>query len=121
EQGIGLGVIGDEYVRPAIVVEVRDRDAHSFAGGGGEPRLLRNIGELAVAQVVVKAVRDVDVTARIAVVVAAAHGAMDVRLRSPDGVVGNDQIQQPVVVVIEPGGGHAERVGRFAADAGGRR
>jgi hypothetical protein len=39
----------------------------------------------------------------------------------PDSVVGDDQIEQAVVVVVEPGAGHAQRIGRLAADARSRR
>ena len=41
-----------------------------------------------------------------------------VGLRRPEGVVGDDQVEQAVVVVVEPGGGHAEGIRRLGADAG---
>ena len=58
------------------------------------------------------------VAARIAVEILVVHHAAKVDQRGPHGVVRNDQVQQAVVVVIEPGGGDAERVLRLDANAG---
>ena len=121
EQGIGLGVVGDEDIGPSVVIEIGDGDAHALAGRGAQARFVGDVLKLAVAQVVVKARRHALVLPRVAVVFGAAHGATLVGLRRPGGVVIHDQIEQAVIVVVEPGGHHTQRAGRFAADAGGRR
>ena len=36
EQKIRLGVIGDEYVHPSVIVEIRNADAHPFPAHGSE-------------------------------------------------------------------------------------
>ena len=48
---------GDEYVRPAVIVEISDRHAHPERAAGNT-RLLRNIRECAVPVVLVKRVAD---------------------------------------------------------------
>src|ERR1035438_3836206 len=58
------------------------------------------------------------VAPRIAVVVLVAHLAEDIGWGRPERVVGDDEVQQAVVIVIEPGRRDAEGVRRFDADAG---
>src|SRR5215469_3616550 len=72
-------------------------------------------------EVVVKPGWHASVLTRIAVIIARAHRAMDIGGWAPDGVIGDDQVKQAVVVVVKPGGCHTECSGRLAADAGGGR
>ena len=118
EQEIALGVVGHEHVLPAILIEIGDADAHALAGHFADAGLLGDVGELPIAQIVIKPVRHADIAARVAIALAVFGGAADVGLGSPEGVIGDDQVQQAVVVVVEPRGVHAERIRRFAADAG---
>ncbi len=62
--------------------------------------------------------RHVGICARVAVVLAAVDGANDISLGRPDRVVGDDEVELAVVIVIEPCGSHAENVFRLAANAG---
>src|ERR1035438_7835807 len=118
EQEIPLGVVGDEDVLPAILVEIRDADAHALAKNFADAGLLGDVLELTVAQVVIEAVRHAHIPARIAVALAVFRRATDVGFRTPDRVIGDDQVEQTVVVIVEPRGRHAQGVGGLAPDAG---
>src|SRR5262245_3779612 len=63
-----------------------------------------------MAQIVIKTGwNGLVVKTRITIVFHAAHAATLVRLRAPERVIGDNQIEQSVVVVIEPGGADAHR------------
>ncbi len=119
EKEVVLGVVGDKDVLPAIVVEIGDGDSHTFARRSAETGFLGDIFELAVPEVVIQPEGTLVETPRIAVIFIALGGAAEVGLRSPDCVVGDDQIEQAIVVVVEPCGGDAQGIGRLAANAGG--
>ncbi len=102
---VGLGVVGEENVGPAIVVVVEDGDAEAFGSGVKEAGFLGGIFELAAAQVVPEARGGSPVGLGRAVgLVGAVEGAVDVGLRRPLHVVGDDEVKLAVAVVIDPGG-----------------
>ena len=75
-----------------------------------------------MAEVVIEPVRDgLVVETRIAIIFHAAGATALVRLRSPQSVIGDDQVEQAVVIVIEPRRTDAQRSGRLGANAGKRR
>jgi hypothetical protein len=117
EQEIAHRVVGHEHVHIPVAVEIRDGDAHPLAQFLAEAGRVGDIFEAAVAEVVIQAVRDIGIDLRMAIVFLAVCGADFVGLRGPDGVVGDDQIQLAVVVVVEPGGGDAQNILRLG-DAG---
>src|SRR6478736_5592858 len=65
--------------------------------------------------------RHASIPSRITIIVAATIRAAEIALRAPDGVIGDDQVEQAVVVGIEPGGGYAERIWGLGADSRARR
>jgi hypothetical protein len=73
-----------------------------------------------MAEIMVEPMRNIRITPRITVVVTVVHRATNVGLRAPDGVIGDEKIQQAIVVVIEPCGSDTECVGRLAANPRGR-
>ena len=115
---VRLGVVGDEHVHEAVAVEVGDADAHALARHGAEAGLLRHVLELPVPEVVVQAVRDALVGARVAEDRAVGGRADPVDLRVPVGVVRDHEVEQAVVVVVEEGGAHREQVLRLLVEAG---
>jgi hypothetical protein len=105
--GRPLHVVGDHEVELAVLVVVEEGGAGREAGVVG-PRLLRDVGELSVAQVAVEAIapprRQVDVDKAVVVVVGGGHPDPVEALRKPrlHGDVGEGAV---VVVAIEGGGG----------------
>ena len=63
----------------------------------------------------VETVRHALVAPRIAIIFRASHGAAQVSLRRPVGVVRDNQVEKTIVVIIKPGGSDAERVARLGA------
>ena len=106
---VGLGVVADGDVGPAVLVGVEDGDAEALGGGIVEAGLFRHVGEGAVAVVVPEADRCAGVGLRRAVGLGlAVHGAVEVFLGRPLDVVGDEQVEPAVAVVIDPGGAGAE-------------
>ena len=79
----GHGVVGDEDVHPAVVVVIGDGDAHAFAAMGGDSGSGGDVGERAVAVVVIEAVGQGLVEARVAIGANAARGIAAERLARP--------------------------------------
>ena len=128
-EGGGGGVVGDVDVGPAIVVEVGDADAEAIGADGVEDaRFFGDVGEGAVAIVVVE---DVFTTLQagwaagdLNAFVGAAGGfgvgrGLDVEV----DVVGDEEVEMAVAVVVEEGaagvptGGGLEEAG-FGGDVG---
>src|SRR5215469_3491033 len=109
---VGLGVVGDQNVRPAVGVVVENRDAEAFRGGIVQASLLRRVFELASAQVVPKANRGALVGFGRAVrLVSAVECAVEVGLLGPLHVVGDYEIELAVAIVVDPGGAGREFAG----------
>src|SRR5689334_9548532 len=70
-----------------------------------------------MSQVVIETMRHTLVPSGIAVILSAPHSAAQIRLRRPVGIVRHDQIEKAVIVIIEPGGSDAERIGRLRPDS----
>ena len=108
-QLVGLRIVGDEQIRPAVAVVIEHRDAQRLAGGIADAGLLGHILELAVAQIVIQLRRRALVGFRRAVRLGrAVERAPQIALGGPLHVVGDEQVQLAVAVVIEPGGAGAE-------------
>ena len=70
------------------------------------PDGLRDVGESAVAVVAEERVRESLVVVRVAVVVHPPRAAQGLRLRVPDAVVGDEEVEVAVLVVVEEGRRH---------------
>src|SRR5882672_1009611 len=118
EEEVRVGVVGDEDILPAVVVEVKSNNAQTAAGMRPDLGSFSNIGEGAVAVVMVerrllpaKLIRvAVSSVARLLVT------APEVIIRRPGHVIGNREIELAVPVIIEPCG--ARRPFTFVRDAG---
>ena len=106
EEERGLVVVRDEHVRPAVVVEVGDAEAHALADVRADAGGRRHVGEGAVAVVAEERVRQALVAVRVAVVGRLRPVAHGLRRRVPHAVVGDEQVEVAVLVVVEEGGGH---------------
>ena len=115
---VGLSVVGDEQIGPAVAVLVEQGDAERFrtavedSAGGGD------IFERAVAAIVKQpagcsAIR----FGRAVGLVFAVEAAEDVGFGRPLHVVADEQIEQAVAIVVEPQRGGAEALA--LAEAGG--
>jgi hypothetical protein len=108
---VGLRVVGEKQVRPAVVVVVENGDAHGFRGGVGEASFLRSVLEGAVAAIVPEANGGAFVGFRGAVGFAfAVERAVEVVFWRPLHVIAYYEIELAVFVVIDPRGAGAEFV-----------
>jgi len=102
---VGLGVVGDEEIDPAVVVEVEERDAQRFTGGIGETRFFGDVLKNSVALVVVEAGALAFIGLRRAIgFVFVVERTVLIFLDGPFDVVGDEQVELAVVVVVEPHG-----------------
>ena len=112
---VGLGVVRDEEIHPAVVVVVQQRDAKRFAGGIKQAGSLRYVFKDSVALVVIEAGALALVRLRRAVgFVLVVERAVLILLDGPFDVVRDEQIELAVVVVVEP---HRARGKSGAGDA----
>ena len=100
----GNTVAADEQVRPAVAVVVEHGDAHDLVARIVHARARRRVLEPAAAQVVIELRCDRLVRVRPAIAAHAVLRAPDLRLdrRRPLDVVADEQIQETVLVVVEP-------------------
>ena len=124
EDEIGHGVVGHDEIHPAVAVNVHRRDAEGLGGGHAgrgifhlQTALRRDVGEMAVAVVVIKMgkraleIHGLAVGARPAVNFVADLG---VNFARPLDVVADEEVELAVVVVIKKRRARAPVVGRTA-------
>ena len=97
-------VVGDEDVHPAVEVEIGNTGAHPLSRVRADARLGRDIPESPVAVIEKQLVGGLLIEFRIAVVPPARCRADRLRADVPAQVVDHKQIEQPVVVDIDPRG-----------------
>ena len=101
-------VVGDVEVEPAVEIEIGGHGAEAVAVLGCDASPFRCVLEAPVAEVAEQAVRFSPVRLRAAVVrFAAAEGAHRVAAEIEVHVVGDEQVQRAVAVVVEEGRGDA--------------
>src|SRR5437660_1254290 len=103
---IGLAVVGDENIRPAIAVEVRAQDSKPRPDREAEPRRLRSILKpqprpLAIATTIAIQAGDRTLKVRRMAIVAAVATAPAREVRVKCHVVDDDEIEPAVSVVVE--------------------
>ena len=106
---VRLRVVGDEQVEPAVAVVIEQRDAERLRGRVVETRLLRHVLERAVAGVAIE--RRALTLVRLGRAVRlrlAVERAEQVLLDRPVDVVGDEQVEPAVAVVVEPRGAGRE-------------
>src|SRR6185437_12978269 len=108
EQEIGLGIVGDEQVHPAIIIYVGGDHRPTFAGIVGYAKSLTHVSECSVAVVMKKAAGCRRINARIAVLRLPRQcrnvrrtAAMVLRFAEIHEAA-DEKIELSVVVVIEP-------------------
>ena len=102
------GVVGDVEIEPAVAVVVAGRDAEAGAVGLADAGRLGHVGEPAVALVAVQPIGHRTVGARAAVVARADR--VVAQLVGGDrevDVVGDEEIELAVAVVVDEGGAGA--------------
>ena len=108
-QLVGLGVVRDEQIRPAVLVVVQHRDAERFRAGIEDAARRRDVLEGAVAAIVKQPAGVAAVGFGRAVrLLLAVEAAEDIVLGRPLDVVADEQIEQAVAVEVEPQRGRAE-------------
>ena len=118
EEGIVHLVIGDEQIHQAILIVIRHCDSHSFARMGADPRFFRNIAEGPIAIVQKQLVSGRLVEFRVAVIqLARRRLAGWLRFRVPCQVVHHQQVEQAIVVDVDPGCSPPTTTGRTAGRA----
>ena len=102
EEKVGVHVVGDVEVDPAVAIEVGGDDPKSVAVGTADARLLGHVGESPVAVVAVEEMLDgSDVPRRTEDGHPIAAAVMGVAGIDPIAVVGDVDVQVAVVVVVE--------------------
>ncbi len=101
-----LGVIGDEEIGLAVEIVVRHPHAHAFADMIPNTPLFRNILECAVALVEKELVGQALVIARMAVLRNSLNDALGNIRIGPLQIVDDEQIEQSVVIHVDPDGGN---------------
>ena len=101
---LGDRVIRDHDVNPAIMIVIGNRDAKTLARLV-DPRFVRNLGELAIAVIVIKQRRDwfEDIGMAICSIAFPALTTKNI-CKIPLHVACNHKIKEPVVVIVNPGG-----------------
>src|SRR5262249_41618322 len=109
---VGLRVIGEEKIRPTVVIVVEQRDAHRFGRWLAESCLLRYILERSIAAVVPQPGGCAFVRFRRAIRLALAiERTVQIVFHGPLNVVSDDQIEAPVFVVVDPRSTRAQLLG----------
>jgi hypothetical protein len=103
EEEIGHGVVSDEGIEKSVAVDIGEAHSHAFAEKGVDPGLVRDIRERSVAIIPMKRI----VQRRVQVGMAVGtkplfERAVGVFVDLPMAVVDYKEIEQPVVVVVEP-------------------
>src|SRR5580658_3643174 len=101
---VGLRVVRDQDVGPSIVVVIENGDAESLRSRIVKASLLRGVFELAVAEVMPEASRRSLIRFGRAVrLMRTIKRAIEVGLLRPLHIVGDDEIEFAVAIVIDPG------------------
>src|ERR1700679_2920293 len=105
EEEIAGGIVGHKNVEEAVAVKVGERDTHSLPHMLGDAGRFRNVGECPVAIIAIEGIVQGRVKLGMAVT---AHIAIEraywVLIYLPLAVVHDKEIEQAVVVVVEPAG-----------------
>ena len=101
---VRLRVVGDQDVGPSIIVVIENGDAKTLGRWIVESGFLRGIFEFAIAEVVPEARRRSLIRFWRAVgLVRAIERAIKIGLLGPLHIVGDDEIEFAVAIVIDPG------------------
>src|SRR5580700_11567054 len=107
EEEVARRVVGHEDIQKAIAIEVSKGNAHAFAHSRGNSRLLRNVRKSTISIVSVKCIVEWRVILGMAV---AAHIAVQradrILIHFPLAVIDNEEVEQTVIVIVEPPGAH---------------
>src|SRR5882762_2922561 len=100
---VGLRIIGKKNIRQTVAVVIKDRDAQTLRRRVVQPSFLGGVFKFAVAQVVPKPRRSALVRLRRAIgLMRAIQRAAQVARDGPLHIVGYDQIELSVAVVVYP-------------------
>ena len=86
-------------------------------GAAANPDFSVTSSNLPFPEIPKEPVRNAGIAPRIAIEVAVAHHTAGIAGRTPERVVGDDQVQQAVIVIVKPGSRDAQGILRFSADA----
>src|SRR5260370_125788 len=99
----------DQNVGLSVIVVIELGDAESFRSGVAETGFLRDVFKRAVAAIVPETNGSSFVGFRSAIGFAfAVEGAIQVSLRRPLDIIGDDEIEMPILVEVNPRGAGAE-------------
>src|SRR5437868_10988668 len=100
------GVISHRDVRPPVVVEIRQHHSHALSLWLADSGSIARVGEGPIVIVVIQLDALAFVVPRVTVgaISRAPFAAPEIILRTPVDVVGDNEIQPAVLIVIEPPG-----------------
>src|SRR5258708_6122545 len=106
---VRLGVIRKEKIGPAVIVVIEQGETESLRSGVAETGFLRDVFKCAAAAIVPETNGTSFVGFWRAIGFAfAVEGAIQVGRRRPLDIIGDDKIEMPILVVVNPGGAGAE-------------
>src|SRR5271156_4075730 len=103
EKKIPGGIVRNEYIHEAVVIVIRERNAHALAHFPGDPSLLRYIRESPIAIISIKRIVQRSIELGMAVPAnLAIQVANGILIYFPLTVIDHEKIQQAVIVVVKP-------------------
>src|SRR5690349_25042154 len=104
EEEVRQIIVCDEDIRESVAIVVREGNAHSPPYVPGNPSLFGNVFKCSIAIIVVKLIRNAFKILRMTVHSDVSTGitAVPIEFGCPLSVIHNEQIEQAVVIVIEP-------------------
>src|ERR1700737_2162857 len=109
---VRLSIIRKQKIGPAVIVVIEHGDTESFRSGVAETGSLRQVFKGAVAAIMPETNGSSFVGFRRAIRFAfAVKGAIQVGLRGPLDIIGDDEIEMSILVVVNPRGAGAEFLG----------
>lgn len=110
KEKVAGGVVGHECVEKTVAIVICKGHAHSFARLGSDAGLLGDIGKCSVPVISIQSVVRWLVVLGMAIAAGpASDGAVGILVDLPFAVVDHEEIEQAIVVVVEParaGGPH---------------
>ena len=121
EKKVSFVIVADEDIHEPIAVVVRDGHAHSLAHMTADATRFRYVGERTIPIVVIQEVRQPFVGRWRTGEAQAVRPTNLIVSEGPIEVINHEQIQPPIIVVIDPGGADGPQLlsaGVAAGDAG---
>ena len=107
EQEIPVVVVGDEYVHPSVTVVICDGHSHTLSNVRGNSHHFRDVGEGAIAVVVIQDIGFAFVKGRRTGEALAGSSADSRSCKRPVQIVAHEEVKFAVIIIVHPRRRHA--------------